>query len=363
MNNQMIRFLDCYIPTETCNLRCQYCYIAQQRKFNNKICRIDRSPEEIRAAFSQERLGGACLINLCAGGETLLTPELSNIVRLLLDEGHYVMIVTNGTLTRRLSEFWSLPETLKNHLMFKFSFHYLEMIRLNMMEVFCDNVKKTQESGCSISVEVTPNDELIPYIEDLKAICMKKFGALCHVTLARNDKRRGIDLLTDLSLDAYQRTWGAFESEMFSTKMKLYQIKRKEFCYAGDWSFYVNLLTGNIVQCYCGRKIGNLYDLSKPLIPQAIGNHCGLAYCYNGHVFLTLGTIQGLNLPPFSALRDREMVDGGHWLSDEMRDFLSQKLCDNNEEYTSSRKWKADIKQLPYAVRMRIRRTVSSIRG
>lgn len=62
------KFIDCYIETETCNLKCHYCYIAQQNKFKNHIIEFSHTPAEIREALSVKRLGGPCLLNLCAGG-------------------------------------------------------------------------------------------------------------------------------------------------------------------------------------------------------------------------------------------------------------------------------------------------------
>ena len=58
------RFIDCYIPTETCNLRCHYCYITQKRKFNAKIAEFNHDAKYIRKALSVERLGGICLLNM-----------------------------------------------------------------------------------------------------------------------------------------------------------------------------------------------------------------------------------------------------------------------------------------------------------
>lgn len=69
---KVVKFIDCYIETETCNLKCHYCYIALRNKFKNHIIELQRSPKEIQSALSKERMGGICLINLCAGGETLL---------------------------------------------------------------------------------------------------------------------------------------------------------------------------------------------------------------------------------------------------------------------------------------------------
>lgn len=37
-----------------------------------------------------------------------------------------------------------------------------------MMDTFIGNVKKIAQSGCSYTVEVTPNDELIPHIDEVK---------------------------------------------------------------------------------------------------------------------------------------------------------------------------------------------------
>ena len=176
------RYIDIYIPTETCNLRCHYCYIAQKKKFSNKVALITHSPAEIRNALSRQRLGGRCLLNFCAGGETLLSECILPIVKALLLEGHYVMIVTNGTITKRIEEVSSWPKELLEHLVFKFSFHYLELKRLGWIEMFVANVKRVKGAGASFTIEVTPSDELIPYIEELKDTCLKYFGALCHVT-------------------------------------------------------------------------------------------------------------------------------------------------------------------------------------
>ena len=123
------RYLDCYIPITTCNLRCSYCYIAQQGLFDSKPMKLDHSPEEIARALSPARMGGICCINLCAGGETLLAPQVIDIIRALLEQGHYVMVVTNGLLTQRFDELAGLTGELLRRLFFKFSFHYLELER------------------------------------------------------------------------------------------------------------------------------------------------------------------------------------------------------------------------------------------
>lgn len=170
------RFIDCYIPTETCNFRCHYCYVTQHRKFNNKIAKFNYDPSYIRKALSRKRLGGICLFNLCAGGETLLSEDVVKITKELLEEGHYVMIVTNGSLTKRFQEISEFGKEQLSRLFFKFSFHYMELKRLNLLNTFFKNVELMEKAGASYTLEITPTDELEPYINEIKEVCMKKNG-------------------------------------------------------------------------------------------------------------------------------------------------------------------------------------------
>lgn len=341
------RFLDCYIPTETCNLRCHYCYIAQQRKFENVLASFSQSKETIRKALSKERLGGPCLMNFCAGGETLLSDEVLPIVRELVEEGHYAMIVTNGTITKRFEEIAAWPEELLERLFIKFSFHYLEMKRLGWMERFFDNVNRMKQCGASFTVEITPSDELIPYIEEVKETCMQYLGALCHITVARDDRTAGIEVLSEHDFDTYQKIWGQFGSDLFSFKTKIFYKKREEFCYAGQWSAYINLETGDMKQCYCGKVLDNLYkDVTKPLRFEPVGYGCTLAHCYNGHAYLTLGDIPELEAPTYAETRNRVCADGSEWLTPKMKAFMSTKLWESNREFTAQEKSAAKRKMV-----------------
>ena len=147
-------------------------------------------------------------------------------VRTLLEEGHFVTLVTNGTMTKRFDEIITWDKALLSHLFIKFSFHYLEMIRLNMMDTFIGNVKKIAQSGCSYTVEVTPNDELIPHIDEVKKVCVDNFGAPCHVTIARDDRTGGIELLSEHSLPEFYDIWSTFDSKLLDFKYSIFKKKR-----------------------------------------------------------------------------------------------------------------------------------------
>lgn len=334
------RFIDCYIPTETCNFRCHYCYITQNRKFNNKLLKLTHEPEFIAKALSKDRLGGICMINLCAGGETLLSEEIIDLIYELLKEGHYLMVVTNGSMTQRFEKISKFPKELLDHLFFKFSFHYLELVRLKMLDKFVQNVKLMKESGASFTIEITPNDELEKYKGEIKSFSMKNFGALPHITIGRKDSD-DIPPLTEHNFDEYLNIWKEFDSEMFNFKSTIFGKKRNEFCYAGEWSVYLNIETGVLTQCYCGVKLDNIYNnINKPIKFLPIGCNCSQPHCYNGHAFLTFGDIPELNTPTYDKLRDRKCTDGTTWLNDSMRSFMQTKLKDSNSEYSDEEKEK-----------------------
>lgn len=328
------RFIDCYVPVTTCNFRCHYCYITQLRKFDDKLPTFKYSPEYIAKALSKERLGGVCCLNFCGGGETLLPPEVVPIIRALLEEGHFVMVVTNGSMTKRFEEISTFPKELLERLFFKFSFHYLELKRMNMLDRFFGNLKLMRDSGCSFSLEITPNDELIPHIEDIKEIALKEVKALPHITVARDNTKKELPILTSHSKKEYKKIWGQFHSKLFEYKLSVFNKKRKEFCYAGAWSAYLNIGTGILKQCYKGQILQNIYkDLNEPINFCPIGNNCLQSHCYNAHAWLTFGDIPKHKAPFYNEIRDRVCTDGTHWCNKTMREFLSQKLKDNNDQY------------------------------
>lgn len=334
------RFLDCYIPITTCNFRCHYCYIALQGAFKNAPTELKHDAKAIRRAISQERMGGPCMINLCAGGETLLSEQVIDIIYELLEEGHYLMVVTNGSLTKRFEKIANFPQNLLDRLFFKFSFHYLELKRKNLMDTFFYNINIMDKAGCSFTIEMTPNDELIPLIPEIKETCIKKLGLLCHVTIARVDRDPSIPHLSKMNFDEYCEVWGnAFKSEMFDFKKSIFYIKRKEFCYAGDWSAYINLGTGEMRKCYGCRVTQNIFDnFDKPLKFKAIGHGCSQAHCYNGHAFLTFGDIPELDTPTYDVLRNRVCEDGSQWVKPTMIEAFQTKLVETNREYSVRKK-------------------------
>lgn len=331
------RFITCNVPSTVCNFRCTYCYIRQLKEDDMQIKRFVLPGLELSKLLSPERLGGICYFNLCANGETLLHPDTIDLVFGLTTQGHYVDIITNGTVSKKFDELIQrLDNNQQRHMFIKFSFHYLELIRTGLMEKFIDNVNKIKKSQISYTIEITPHDELVPYIDEIKIFSQEKFGALPHITVARNDTTKNIDILTNLKKDDYTKLWGQFDSQLFNFKYQIFNKKQTGFCYAGDWTLKLDLETGKYRQCYRGCELGNICE-PGPMHFRAIGK-CPLPHCFNGHAFLLFGNIPKFHTPTYSSVRDRTMDNGDHWLKSDCNNFFSTKLFNTNNEYTKIEK-------------------------
>ena len=331
--DKMKRLIECYVPVYACNMKCDYCYIKQneQRHFEAKIAPFPYSPVHIAKCLNKERLGGTCLINLCAGGETLLSHETVELAQLLLEAGHYVMIVSNGTITKHIRELCAIDEKLRKRLWFRLSFHFLELKHLKMLETYFDNFNFIKKSGCSASCEMVASDEYIPYIEEIKRLCMDRIHSLPEINIARRES--DFSTLTELTEEEYDAVWEQFHSASFDLKKQTVGVKRKEFCYAGDWTITLDLGTGFFSKCY-SKPVQNIFvDLKEPIQFEAIGCNCPLPYCHNSHIWMTFGNIPELDFPTFAQVRNRECSNGTKWLTEEMYDFVDYKLVQSNGEY------------------------------
>lgn len=320
------------VPLSICNLRCHYCYLTTRAsQYEGVIPEMQYDPEQVAYAMRQTRIGGEGYFNICADGETLLLPRLDEYVDLLAKEGHWIELVSNMAVTKKLNQILDLGPRRLSHVEFKCSLHYLQLKERNLLDVFAENVNRAYEAGASTNIEITPSDELIPYIDEVKQYCLDNFGALAHLTIARDDSSPLIARLTRLSLEEYNATWSTFDSSFWQYKSTIFGKKQTGFCNAGSWSYYVNMATGDARQCYCGRMVGNIFsDPNKPLPNEPIGE-CPLPHCYNGHVLLTLGDIAGATPVKYGDIRDRERPDGSHWLHPELKAAFNTKLQDSNE--------------------------------
>ena len=326
--------------TTTCNFHCDYCYVWRQLGFeNNTVLSENHTAKDIRKALTKEILGGTCFINMCARGETFLSKEIIELAYELLDEGHFVSIVTNGTVSANIQRILDFPEEYQERFFFKLSFHYLELEKRNLFETFWSNVDKIKKSKCSYTLEITPYDGLVDRIPEIKHMFDEKAnGAMPHISFARDSTKQDYDILSEYNLDKYAEIWGQFGSKMFELKNRHYGEKITQFCYAGQWSYLVNTYTGDVKACYRQPALTNIYaDNYKGFPEKPVGHNCPMAYCYNNHAFMAWGSIPSIREYTYLDMRDRVDRDGNHWVKYPMSEAMSQKL--NLWNYDYAEKW------------------------
>lgn len=182
------KFIECLIPVTKCNIKCSYCYVIQENRREGIIPELRYDLDTMQKAMTKERFGGVCYFSICGAGETLIPEYTIDIVYRLLENGHYVNITTNGTLSRRFDEILErFPKEFLERLHFAFSLHYLELKRLGILDKFFENINKIKESGCSFVVQLNMCDEYYPYLEEIKTMCMNKVQALPQVAVTRKE--------------------------------------------------------------------------------------------------------------------------------------------------------------------------------
>jgi organic radical activating enzyme len=331
------RFFECLIPVPVCNIRCHYCYISQRNGRNKKpTTDFKYTPAQIVAALSRDRLGGTCYFSLCGSGETLVPYETIAIAHGLLRQGHFVNITTNGLLSQRFDKLLAIEREDLERLHISFSFHYLELAQ-KWLDIFFNNISKVREAGSSFFLQFNLCDEYLPHLDEIRRLCVERAGAPPQIAATRKEHslQSSVELYTEHSREEYHAQGRSFDSPLFDFTMKNFGVKRTEFCYAGDWSASLNLATGQMRRCYASNAMRQdvFANPRDPIRFQAIGEHCRSLFCMNSSHFMSLGVIPSVDAPSYASLRDRSSAG---WYTDRMRAFLSSRLCESNETYSSS---------------------------
>lgn len=340
-------FFECLLPITACNLNCHYCYVIQRHNRLMKPARLRQPVDRIVHALRKERIGGCAYFSICGAGETMMQAELTDITHGLLKEGHYVNITTNGTITKSIDRLLAaIPADLLKHLNFSFSYHYIELIARNRLDVFFDNIDKVRKAGCSFVVQVNLTDEYEPFFEQIKSTCLQRTGALPQLAATRDeiDLSREIRLFTRHSQSEYTNVGNEFRSPLFTYTMQNFMVKRTEYCHAGKWGGVIDLETGIFRPCYASARQQNLYADDAPIRYVAIGRHCQSPFCMNSSHFISLGMLPDYaDKSSYATLRNRVCADGSEWYTPEMKSFLSQKLYENHAPDTKGDKLKSEL--------------------
>lgn len=185
-------------------------------------------------------------------------------------------------------------------------------------------------------------DEYVPYLDEMEKLRLENIGARPQIAATRKEKAglQKIELLSKYSEQEYHDLGKKFESPLFDFTMKNFNVKRKEFCYAGDWTGILDLSTGIMRRCYSFYIFQDIFKNPKePIRFLAMGRSCGSPFCMNSSHFMSLGVIPSVDSPTYAQLRERD----ANWYSKEMHEFLSRKLSESNDEYGISKKMESDV--------------------
>jgi peptidoglycan/xylan/chitin deacetylase (PgdA/CDA1 family) len=334
INDKIVKYIDMALFAFPCNMRCHYCYVGQYATDEERatVMPMQYSPEDLEKALDKKRMGGTCIVTFATTGETLLLPKSIEYMKAILNAGHFLHISTNLTITKRIDELLSLPEEMRSRLFFKASLQYLELKRLNLLETFAENCKKIWTANATCALEIVPNDELIPYIPEIKDYCLKNFGVLPQLSMPRDERVPEIVLFSKFDLKEFARIWEGFYSEEFRFKVEKWGNPIKHFCYAGKITCFVSINTGEMFTCPRSYKIGNFFE-GETLKTQAVGK-CPQAHCFVCHNWLGFGACPEENGTNYLLQRDKVMPNGQHWVSERCRNAFRQRVCDNNILYS-----------------------------
>lgn len=350
---QIVKMINGVIHTSGCTLSCEYCYLAQAN-YKNEIGikkALQYPLDVVRQACSKERLGGTCFIQIIGDGETLLPEDAVDLICAILQEGHYVQVINNGTLTKRIRELVERveKENVSDHLLMSFSLHFLELEKRNLLDTYADNVNYVREKGISYRVSLVCGDDYIDAAERIHQFCKTNLGGVhLESTRARKDDKTGnaVGVFSKYDKEIYCKK---VEKEFPSLNLKQIEeyerLDNHQFCYAGQWYFQVDFTTGTYWQCLrnAGPKYNFFEKLNEKLILEPVGMGCKASFCW-------CGWAPKLNLIPgkcnYVALDERINAPENKFIEKNILHAGFYDLAKTNEEYTEEEKEESTRKRI-----------------
>lgn len=325
------RFIEVHIPDSTCNLACSYCYLRQKNQSTNSKPVFQYDLDTMLNAIKKDRIG-KCMFNMCAHGETMIDRVTMSFIYGVLQEGHYVNIVTNATITNSFKIIMSWPEEFRKRILFIASFHYLELKNKGLLDAYFNNLSEVKKAGCSFFPTMVLSNDYFPYIDEIKSLFIERFGFLPQITKVRNDSSGEYQLYSIEDEKEYWEKGSQFDSPLFEMERKMYKRKIVEYCHAGNWWLYLNLGTGELRGCYIQPTICNLFsDPDATINYKEVGCNCSEPYCFNGVSRIPLGVVPDVGCKEYYwELRDRKNIRGESCISQTIKDATSFRLYERH---------------------------------
>lgn len=318
------RFVALDMHVSACNLHCGYCYVPTSKKTEAFIPDYTMQLAALNKAFSVKTLGGISFIYVYANGEPLLPQGSVSAIRGFLAQGHYVGVVSNLTHAQRVRELCEMPADYSERLVVLASLHYHELKRHNLLGMFFSHVHKIRRTGASCIVRLCLAPDYIHIVDELKQSCLEQLGELPVITHYKDHRPIPVDIEATLDLLAQQ-----FPSTVYQLQKQISDVKRREFCHAGEWSYAIDFYTGDVRRCLFEPVCQNIYDTAHtPLAKRPVGHECRAPWCTCGAHYLSWGVIEEFDCPHYA---DMLSCYSQHTLSEQLQRDLSHKLPQTNK--------------------------------
>lgn len=212
---------------------------------------------------------------------------------------HVVTVVTNGTLSKQVDKLIDIEESAVRNLIFKASLHYLELKKKSMLKIYFENIRKVIQKGGSAYPSLVIANEYLPYLEEISEICMEELGNTPHCTPCmvcgnQYDIQHTLAVYPEITESLYQRVNNLFDSNVFKESVRFLNIDVQEhYCYAGKWSWIVDMGTGQVSKCHYVAAGKNFFeDIEKKFESNnPVACSCGISSCALQYNFFSLGII------------------------------------------------------------------------
>ena len=186
-----------------------------------------------------------------------------------------------------------------------------------------------KNAGCSVVSNMVLDDAYLPYIEEIKEVTKLNIGAYPQISFPKKHNKNSNWTALTKDEDAIKKVGADFNSNYLDFTEKYYNYDRKQFCYAGKWSFTLELTTGEIARCYNYRPHQNIFkNTNSKILLYPIGNTCNCPAC-GGGLFLPQGVVPSLRTPSYIQVKNRPEAN---WYNNDFLQFLNQQLISNNRQ-------------------------------
>jgi hypothetical protein len=245
-----------------------------------------------------------------------------------------VEVVTNNTLDNKIMELLDSPKKDLKRLIVKCSLHWVELKRLNKVDSYFENIRKIVAAGASAYPFLVICEEYLPMLDEICETCERELGELPPCTPCTTAETPeeflqsgGVGTNPACTPEFVNKINKKLHSNLFQEAVRFLSFDvRKLFCYAGAWSFVVEMQTGMMSKCHNVQTEINFFEhIDAPIKCDPVGCECGIASCSLQYCFYGPGLIPEIpNVPTYTGL----VASNSRLFNEEVKQLMDSKISD-----------------------------------